>query len=80
MIDKREKKSRRDRHEGQARALSRGYRGDKTDLLAALMKITCEEQHLQFFLTRAEIKKTFAILAIFSAFDVEYHILGRYSS
>ena len=81
MIDKREKMSRRDRSEETrrtgniCRALSRGYRGDKTDLLAALMKITCEEQHLQFFLTRAEIKKTFAILAIFSAFDVEYPIL-----
>ena len=53
MIDKREKKSRRDRSEETRRTgkiePSLEDRGDKTDLLAALMKITCEEQHLQFF-------------------------------
>ena len=41
----------------QHRALSRGYKGDKTDLLAALMKITCEEQHLQFFFISSRDKK-----------------------
>ena len=79
MIDKREKMSRRDRSEETrrtgniCRALSRGYRGDKTDLLAALMKITCEEQYLQFFFISSRDKKNCAILAIFSAFDTIFY-------
>ena len=84
MIDKREKMSRRDRSEETrrtgniCRALSRGYRGDKTDLLAALMKITCEEQYLQFFFyLEQRLKKKCNSCNIFS---VRYHILWRYSS